>query len=78
MPVDPYVPPQLDPGARIYERIAELEARMRAIESYLQGGATQQVPVVFVLPTAGRKGRVVMLDSDNLLYRDTGAAWVAV
>ena len=78
MPVDPSQPPQLEPSARVYQRLADIEARMRAVESYLQGGATQQVPVVSALPTAGRKGRVVMLDSDNLLYRDTGAAWVAV
>jgi hypothetical protein len=76
--MDPYRPPQLDPGARLYERLAALEQEVRNISSYLQGGSVQQIPVVLSLPPAGRKGRIVMLDSDNVVYKDTGAAWVAL
>jgi hypothetical protein len=76
MPVDPYRPPSLDPGARVYERLADLEQRLRNMEAYLQGGTVQQIPVVTALPVAGRAGRLVMLDSDKLVYRDTGVTWL--
>lgn len=78
MPFDPAQPPQLEPGRRVYQRLSELEGRLRSVESYLQGGATQQVPVVAALPTAGREGRVVKVAGDNRLWVDTGSAWVAV
>jgi len=78
MSLDPYRPPGVDPNLRLYERIADLERQVRELRAYVQGGSVQQVPVVDALPTAGRKGRLVMLDSDNLLYRDTGTAWALV
>jgi hypothetical protein len=78
MPSDPAAPPHLASEARVYQRLAELESRMRNVESYLQGGSTQQVPVVTALPTAGREGRVVKVAGDNRLWVDTGTAWVAV
>ena len=78
MTLDPSRPPSLDPDVRVYERLAELERQMREIRAYMQGGALQQVPVVDALPTAGRKGRVVMLATDNLLYRDDGTSWALV
>lgn len=78
MPVDPAQLPPLEPGARVYQRLSDLERRLGTVESYLQGGATQQVPVVTALPTAGREGRVVKVAGDNRLWVDTGAAWVAV
>jgi hypothetical protein len=46
------------------------------MEAYLQGGTVQQIPVVTALPVAGRAGRLVMLDSDKLVYRDTGVTWL--
>jgi hypothetical protein len=78
MSVDPAQPPNLDAGARVFQRLADLERRLGNVESYMQGGATQQVPVVAALPTAGREGRVVKVAADNRLWVDTGAAWVAV
>jgi hypothetical protein len=70
--------PSTTTGEQLARRLADLEARVKQLESQLQGGAVLRVPVVTALPTAGSKGRVVMLDSDSLLYRDNGAAWVAV
>lgn len=78
MPVDPAQPPSLDAGARVFQRLADLERKIGAVEQYLQGGSTQQLPVVAVLPTAGREGRVVKVAGDNRLWVDTGAAWAAV
>jgi hypothetical protein len=66
----------MEPGARVYERLADLEQRLRNMEAYLQGGTVQQIPVVTALPVAGRAGRLVMLDSDKLVYRDTGVTWL--
>lgn len=77
-PINPARPPATDPDARTAGKIAELERRIRTLESYLQGGATQQVPVVQGLPAAGRKGRLVILNTDGKLYRDSGASWVAI
>ncbi len=78
MPVNPEIPAARDPGARVAERLAAVERDLREIRSVLQGGAVAQVPVVPVLPAAGRQGRVVMLATDTNLYKDTGSAWVIV
>jgi hypothetical protein len=78
VPVDPYRPPSLDSGARVYDRLADLEQRLRNIEAYLQGGTVQQVPVVAALPAAGREGRVLKVSGDSRLWVDTGVAWEAV
>jgi hypothetical protein len=62
----------------VADGLAALERRIRTLEGYLSGGTVQQVPVVLNLPTAGRKGRLVILDSDSKLYRDTGTSWFAI
>jgi hypothetical protein len=77
-PADPRRPPAGTPQERSSERIAALERRIRNLESYLNGGAVQQIPVVAALPAAGRKGRAVILDSDSKLYRDNGSSWVLI
>jgi hypothetical protein len=77
MPLDPAMPPAGDLTGRFNERIAALERKARNVESWLQGGTTQQFPVVTVLPTAGRQGRAVVLSSDSKLYIDNGSTWVA-
>lgn len=77
-PIDPARPPSGDTSARVAVRLAALERRLRTLEGLLNGGATQQVPVVMSLPTAGRKGRLVIFDGDSKLYRDNGTSWVAV
>jgi hypothetical protein len=75
MGINPAAPPSLDPQARLMDRIATLERKMRTIEGFLSGGSVQQVPVVDVLPTAGREGRQVYLSTTNKLYLDNGASW---
>lgn len=75
---DPRRPPAQTPDARTSTRIGKLERHVRTLLGYINGGSVQQVPVVASLPTAGRKGRLVILDSDNKLYRDNGSSWVAV
>lgn len=70
------LPPATSSDARIAARLAALERDMRQITSYMTGGSTQQFPVVTALPTAGRKGRAVVLSTDSKLYIDNGASWV--
>jgi hypothetical protein len=74
--VDPAIPSSNNPDIRMMERLATLEREVATLKRQLQGQAVSQFPVVTTLGTPGRKGRVVMLDSDRKLYRDTGAAWV--
>lgn len=76
MPLDPWIPPGTSPDARLADRLAKLEREVRDLQRFLAGGGIQ-APVVTALPTFGRKGRLVVLASDNKLYLDTGAAWVA-
>lgn len=78
MPLDPAIPPALDLTQRLQQRIADLEFRLRAIEAYMQGGSVGQIPVVAALPAAGRIGRLLMLSTDQHVYKDTGAAWVDI
>jgi hypothetical protein len=78
-PLNPKRPPSLDPDSRASDRIAALERRLRTLEGVQSGGSTQNSsPLVTALPTAGRKGRTVILSSDGKLYRDSGSAWVAI
>jgi hypothetical protein len=77
-PIQPGRPPATSHDARVAERLAALERRVRTLEAYFSGGSTQQVPLVQSLPSPGRKGRLVMLAGDGKVYRDTGAAWTAV
>jgi hypothetical protein len=76
MPVDPAIPSSNNPDIRMMERLAALEREVGTLKRQLQGQAVSQIPVVTTLGTAGRIGRIVMLRSDQKLYRDTGAAWV--
>lgn len=77
MPLDPYRPPQLDPHARLLDRIAELERQMRSLLAFLQGGCVSQIPVVDALPSAGREGRLLGLSTNGKVYYDNGSSWVA-
>jgi hypothetical protein len=77
MPLDPAVPGATSPEGRLMERLAALEKKVRNMEQYHSGGTTQQFPLVTVLPTAGRKGRAVVLSSNSKLYIDNGVAWIA-
>jgi len=61
---------------RPYESLSNLERRVKTLEAQVQGKATDSIPVVAVLPTAGRQGRVLMLSSDSTVWKDTGSAWV--
>jgi hypothetical protein len=74
--VDPAIPSSNNPNVRMMERLATLERTVSTLQRQLQGQAVSQIPVVTTLGTAGRIGRIVMLESDQKLYRDTGAAWV--
>jgi hypothetical protein len=78
MPIDPRVPPSPDPHARPFEALANLERRVKTLEAQLQGKATDSIPVVAVLPPAGRQGRMMMRASDSSVWKDTGTAWVLV
>lgn len=77
MPINPKFPAAQTPEARVAERLQTLERKLRNMENFLQGGATQQIPVVDITTfTPGRRGRIVIHSGDSKLYRDTGAAWV--
>jgi hypothetical protein len=76
MPVDPAIPSSNNPDIRMMERLAALEREVGTLKRQLQGQAVSQIPVVTTLGTAGRIGRIVMLRSDQKLYRDTGTSWV--
>lgn len=80
MALKPGIPDPInrDPLQKAYARIADLERRVANLERMLNGGAASQLPVYSALPTAGRQGRIVILATDGKIYRDTGAAWVAV
>lgn len=75
MPVDPAIPPAIDPQRRLAEALGELRRRVTALEAV---GTLGQIAVVDALPAGQRKGRLVMLSTDNTIYKDTGTAWVAV
>lgn len=76
-PVDPAAPPPSGLDSRVQARLEVLERKINSLESFINGGASGQFPVVSSLPTAGRKGRVVFNSSDSKVYVDTGSAWVA-
>lgn len=78
MPVNPAAPPPDGRDARVADRLQTLERKMRTIEQFMQGGVTSQIPVVAALPTAGRQGRILMLQSTSAIYRDTGSTWTLV
>jgi len=78
MPVDPAIPPSSDPQQRQAQKFANLESRLAALERVLQGGVLGQIAVVDALPAGQRQGRIVMLSSDSVVYKDTGVAWVAL
>lgn len=84
MPLPPANPARAHPmthDERIATRLAALERHVRTLEQYISGGSTQQIPVVDVLPAAGRKGRIVIYTGSGTpdrLWRDNGALWVAV
>lgn len=77
-PLNPRRPPSGTPEGRTADRLAALERRFKTLEGSYSGGASMTIPVVTSLPTAGRKGRLVILDSDSKLWRDNGSSWVAV
>jgi hypothetical protein len=83
---NPKAPPPTEGLARIWQKLAELDRRLSGLESYFNGGATSQVPVVdMLLPpgsqapgSPGRLGRLVVLRTNGQLYRDDGTAWIQV
>jgi hypothetical protein len=75
---NPKAPPPTEGLARIWAKLAELDRRLSNSESYFNGGAAAQVPVVDALPPAGRLGRLVILRADGKLWRDDSTTWVAV
>jgi len=78
MPVDPSLPPSIDPERRRAGNLGDLNRRLSILESFLQGGALGQIAVVDALPPAGRQGRILMLASTSAIYKDTGVAWTLV
>lgn len=71
--MDPNVPGSAHPAVALAERLAAIERQLRGLNA--PGSAIGQIPVVDVLPTFGREGRVVVLRSDWHVYLDTGLAW---
>lgn len=78
MAVDPFIPRTPGVEANIAERLASLERTVRTLSTFLNGGASGQVPVVasFASLPAGRRGRVAFNSSDGKLYVDNGSSWV--
>jgi hypothetical protein len=75
MPVNPAAPQPSSRDERISDRLAALERKVGNLESFINGGSSGHLPVVSVLPAAGRAGRQVFLTSDSKLYVDTGTVW---
>ena len=57
----------------------ELMTRLAALEAWRERiERTPAIPRYATLADAGafgRRGRIVFIDADNRIYRDTGAAW---
>ena len=73
---DPSIPDSLNPGQRRAQQTADMERRLRRLETFLQGGVAGRIPPVDVLPPPGRKGRIRYLTTDDKVYVDIGSSWV--
>jgi hypothetical protein len=73
---NPAHPPAMDADHRLAQELSDLKEQMRALSTAVQGFAVNSVPVVDVVPTAGRAGRVLFETSTGQFKGDTGTAWV--
>lgn len=64
-----------DVTRELLSRVAALEAKLARAEG------TPAIPAYATLAAAGaagRQGRIIFVEADNKVYRDSGAGWAAV
>jgi hypothetical protein len=73
----PALPPVRAPEARTWKAMMNLERRIARVEAFFTGGQAQAIPASGTGNNpAGRRGRLVCGDNNDVIYFDNGSTWL--